>query len=104
LPLGQGADFAAQFAEILTALSFRRVSQVSKERHRYGLTWDEHDFEVALDRVATVGTFAELEVMAENDALPAAEAALASLASRLQLASIERRSYLEMVLQKQAGQ
>lgn len=104
LPLGQGAEFAARFAEILTALSFRRVAEVCKRRHRYRLAWEAHDFEVALDEVATIGTFAELEVIAEPATLPAAEAALASLASRLQLSSIQRRSYLELVLQKQGAQ
>lgn len=104
LPLGQGTDFAKSFAEILTALSFRAVTEVRKQRHRYSLTWERHEFEVALDEVATIGTFAELEVIAEEQTLPAAEAALASLAAELHLQQTERRSYLELVLQRQAGQ
>jgi adenylate cyclase class 2 len=57
---------------------------------------------VALDDVEGLGAFVELELMAREDQLDAARAALSQLASQLQLAGSERRSYLELLLERDA--
>jgi adenylate cyclase class 2 len=100
LPLGSGADTAEQFSELLVALGFVPVAQVHKHRRTFELDWQGHSVEVALDDVSELGHFVELELSATEETLEAARAALASLASRLELAASERRSYLELLLER----
>ena len=59
---------------------------------------DDKKIEAAIDEVEGLGTFLELELIAESAGLDAAKARLASLAARLQLGASERRSYLQMLL------
>lgn len=98
LPLVAGDQWATQFQELLGALGFRTVAEVTKRR-RPG-TWEHggRTFEVALDDVAEVGVYIELELTATPDQLDAARAALAEAADALELVEVERRSYLEMLL------
>lgn len=98
LPLVPGPDMAHQYQELLVALGFRTVAEVSKRR-RPG-TWRHggHMFEVALDDVNEVGVYVELELSAASDQLAVARAALLKAATELELHEIERRSYLEMLL------
>jgi adenylate cyclase class IV len=53
---------------------------------------------VALDEVAWVGQFVELELIAEADSLDACRTDLLALAETLGLQAVERRSYLELLL------
>jgi adenylate cyclase class IV len=53
---------------------------------------------VCLDAVADLGDFAEVEILAEEDRLPAAQTVLATLAAELGLSAIEKGSYLGLVL------
>jgi adenylate cyclase class 2 len=98
LPIADGQQGLAQFGELLEVLSFRRVAEVRKIRTKGKITWQSWPVEVALDEVAGVGSFAELEIQAEESDLPAARQALLELAARLQLTQAERRGYLEMLL------
>jgi len=98
LPLSGGAAAFTQFAELLTALGFTTAGTVRKQRQRGGLAWQSHQVEVALDAVDGLGSFAELEIGATDETLSAAKAALASLQQQLGLITIERRSYLELLL------
>ncbi len=100
LPLAPGAVGAEQFGQLLAALGFRVVAEVRKQRHAADIAWEGHRFEAALDDVETVGHFAELEILAEQAELDVARTSLASLASKLGLSDVERRSYLEMQLEK----
>jgi len=84
----------AVMKDILAKLGFREVSVVEKERAMYTLG----DITVCLDRVAGVGDFVELEKMGEDR--EAVEAGLFALAADLGLVEFERRSYLEMLLEK----
>ena len=99
LPLSPGQSGAQSFAELLQALGFKPVATVGKSRRQLSLAWEGKDFEVAIDEVAGVGSFVELELMADESALAAARASLASLAAALELQGSERRSYLELLLQ-----
>lgn len=84
----------ALMKEILVKLGFREVSAVAKERALYDLG----DISVCLDRVDGVGDFVELEKMGEEK--ESIEAALFALAADLGLVEFEKRSYLEMLLEK----
>lgn len=94
----QGATTASQFAELLQALGFRPVLEVRKQRRIAKLEWQGQAVEVALDCVAGLGDFVEIEIAADEAGLSAATDNLLSLAERFGLADSERRSYLEMLL------
>ena len=98
LAIGEGDFVGAEFSKLLEALSFRPVGEVRKRRRELEITWQDRCVHCALDDVVGLGTFVELELMAEEADLTAARECLASLAQALDLKDIERRSYLEMLL------
>ena len=101
-PAAAGAGLTlASWTELLEALGFRRVLEVAKRRQPVRVVWQGAEVDVALDTVAVLGEFLELEIMAEQGEVPAARARLESLASELGLSAPERRSYLELILQAQ---
>lgn len=99
LPLESGAAGAAAFAELLVALGFRRVREVRKSRSHVAIPWEGRQVDAALDHIESLGHFFELELAVEENEVPAAKACLASLAQCLELAAIERRSYLELLIE-----
>jgi len=101
LPLAPGPASAAQYQALLEALGFRPVFQVKKRRRPLTLSWQGQSVEGALDEVDGLGTFVELELSADDSQLAAAQAALTTLATHLQLTRTERRSYLELLLERQ---
>ncbi|HEX4146150.1 MAG TPA: class IV adenylate cyclase [Pirellulales bacterium] len=103
LPLPAGATTADDFGRLLVALGFAPVAEVRKHRRTFDLTWQGYSVEAALDEVAGLGHFVELEISANEESVDAARAALVSLAARLELAASERRSYLELLLERRAG-
>jgi adenylate cyclase class 2 len=98
LPLGAGIKHAAEYAELLTALGFRLSGEVHKTRRVMHLNWQGKDIEIALDHVADLGSFIELEISADEHKIEPAKSAIASLATELKLDRNERRSYLELLL------
>jgi adenylate cyclase class 2 len=98
LPIAAGDQAAAQFAQLLTHLGYRAVATVRKHRLVCHLKRDGFALEVCLDDVEGVGRFVELEIMADEAALPAARAVLLQTAAALGLCDMERRSYLELLL------
>lgn len=99
LPLPQGDATYVAWTQLLAALGFRKVREVVKTRSAYHLLSDGRPLEVCIDEVTGLGTFAEIETIAENAELQAAENTVAELASRLGLREAESRSYLEMLLE-----
>jgi adenylate cyclase class 2 len=114
LPLDvQDAD-GSQFAELLTALGFRPVATVRKKRRQFRIPHNAREERQlasattpnllplivagALDEVEGVGTFVELELIADDANLEAAKRVIRDLAAELQLGPTERRSYLGMLL------
>jgi len=87
-----------RWTELLEALGFRQVRDVAKRRRGARLPWQGTEVEVALDRVAGVGDFLELELQAAEGEVPLANACIASLARELGCGPQERRSYLELVI------
>jgi adenylate cyclase class 2 len=98
LPLEGGSSAASAFAELLQVLGFKPVREVRKHRRRVEIPWQGRQVEAALDDVEGLGQFIELELVVDQRDVLAAQACLASLAQRLQLAGGERRSYLELLL------
>ena len=96
--IGAGCETASQMAEMLTALGFRAVHEVRKQRRIGHFSWQKMAVEAALDQIDGLGNFLEIEISAEEAQLDAARGALVSLAEHLELGEPERRSYLELVL------
>ena len=84
---------------MLLALGFRPVSRVCKQRQCYQVTRSQQEIEVSIDEVEDLGTFIELEIVAEDSQVDAAREAIARLADELGLSEVERRSYLELLLE-----
>ena len=95
---GPGAAGLAEWTALLGRLGFRTVRDVAKRRRRGSVRWRGAEVEVALDHVAGLGDFIELELVASLADVAAAEALVTTLAHELGCAEPERRSYLEMLL------
>ena len=87
-----------RWTELLEALGFRRVRDVAKRRRAARVLWQGTEVEAALDRVAGIGDFLELELQAAAGEVPLATACIESRARTLGCAAQERRSYLELVI------
>jgi adenylate cyclase class 2 len=103
VPLGDGDETADDFAQLLVQLGYRQVAVVRKDRRTFHLQRDGFQLAVTLDDVAGVGRFAELEIGVTEDQLETARATLLRTAEELGLTDSERRSYLELFLNKQAS-
>ena len=86
------------WTELLEILGFARVREVSKERIPGKVTWEDGDVHLALDQVAGLGTYLELEILADENELKPAKHRLESLARKLGLRQTERRGYLNLLL------
>ncbi len=102
VPLRSVQD-AERFGELLRALGFRRVREVTKRRVVFHLNWQQRDVEVCLDEVTGLGLFVEMETAADQTTCDAARRSVLELAERLGLAHGERRSYLELLLEQDAS-
>ena len=99
IPFADGADSAAQFAEMLTILGFQEVRTVSKKRVPFHLQWEDHCVEVALDDVVGLpGSFIEIEILADEANREAARDSILRLAEHLELKGSERKSYIRLLL------
>lgn len=98
LPLADGTDSEADWTAMLEALGFRPVAKVTKTRRAAAISWQNQEVELCLDEVQDVGTYVELELVADEQSLDAARACVQSLAAELGLSESERRSYLELLL------
>jgi adenylate cyclase class 2 len=90
-----------RWSELLEALGFRRVREVAKRRRPARVLWQGAEVDVALDHVASLGDFIELELQAREGEVPLAQACVTSLAHELGCGEPERRSYLELLLMQQ---
>jgi adenylate cyclase class 2 len=84
---------------LLEALGFAPVAEVCKHRRKAIISWQARPVHAALDDVLDVGTYVELELVAEDEEVESAKACIASLAEHLGLTGSERRSYLELLLE-----
>lgn len=93
-----GDDERKRMRQLLIALGFRAVRCVEKERESWEVSWKGLAVEVALDDVAGLGRFVELETMADEQSWEEARDRLLEMADELNLGQSERRSYLELLL------
>ena len=100
-PLATDHDHSAMFRELLSALGFQPVTTVRKQRSQATLTVEGRPFNVDLDEVDQVGSYVELETMAEEAEVQLASEKMAILAEQLGVSLDERRSYLELLLAQQ---
>ncbi len=104
LPLPPGEEAARAWTELLNSLGFSAVGEVRKRRRKAHVDWQGRRIEISLDRVEQLGMFVELELIADAGDLDSARSCVVSLAEALKLESGERRSYLELLMQKTTGQ
>jgi adenylate cyclase class 2 len=98
LPLDARDPDGSQLGALLVALGFSPVAVVRKSRREFVIRRDGADVQGALDTVDSLGEFLELELVAEEGRVTAAERVILALAAELALVSAERRSYLELLL------
>ena len=104
IAFANGAEALAGARRLFEALGFLPVAIVRKSRTPYHLDWKGRPMEVALDVVDGLGTFVEVETIADGEAdLGAAQAAVTDLATTLGLIDVEPRSYLRMVLEQRVA-
>ncbi len=92
------------FKALLEVLGFQPVAVVKKQRRTAVVTLHDRDVEFALDEVASVGSFVEIETLAAANELAAAEDCVSAIAEQLGLANPERRSYLGLLLDRLSGE
>jgi adenylate cyclase, class 2 len=102
LTVQDGQAVADAWRQLLDALGFTLVACVRKQRRNGTVVWQQATVEIALDDVAGVGQFIELELVADDQGLEAARQRILSLGEHLGLSNAERRSYLEMFLERQS--
>ncbi len=100
LPLAAGEQTAEAWKGLLLALGFAVVGQVRKSRRKAHVEWEGHRVEVSLDEVEGLGVFAELELVVDQPTIEVAKACITSLAEAMGLAGSERRSYLELLMER----
>ena len=100
LPVLPGGEMTLNWQALLEALGFRPVAEVRKSRRKAKIAWKGREVEGSLDDVEGVGSYFELELIAEAEGVEAAKACIGSLAEQLGLGKSERRSYLELLLEK----
>ena len=88
----------SEFLELLSALGFRPAATVEKTRRPFELERSGLRVHGAWDEVLGVGSFVELELMADDAQLDEAKRIIASLARELELGPSVRQSYLELLL------
>jgi adenylate cyclase class 2 len=103
VPLADGEEVAADFRRLLTHLGYRPVAVVRKSRRVGEFKRGGFDMQVTLDEVDGVGRYAELEVVALEDRAEAAKTAVLAFAAEIGLTRSERRSYLQLLLEKQGA-
>lgn len=94
-----GPAAVAELVEMLTLLGFRPVRDVCKVRTPYAYEREGRAFEIAVDRVEGLGSFVEIETLANEASRDAARDAVLAVARELGLSQPERRSYLKMLLE-----
>lgn len=98
LPLADAKNGAANAISMLEALGFLPVAIVRKKRREYAITRSRRAYKILVDEVDGLGTFVEIETIADARDLDGARDGVLKLASDMGLESSERRSYLELLL------
>ena len=103
VPLAEGDRAAEDFSRLVICLGYRPVAEVRKQRRVFHLRRAGFDLELCLDQVAELGSFVEVEILADEPALDKARGVLMQTAEELGLSGSERKSYLELLLARRAS-
>jgi pantoate--beta-alanine ligase len=103
LPLPDGPEAAAEWRELLIRLGYRSSGVVRKARRVFTTRRDGFEVQATIDDVDGLGTYAELEIVASEADMPRARELVLRMADELGLEHSERRSYLQLLLAKQAA-
>lgn len=98
--LEDGPQAAERLSEMLGLLGFAPVRTVRKVRVPYHLERAGRAIEVAQDTVEELGEYLEIEVLADEGQIAAAQDVILALAAQWGLPSPEPRSYLELLLER----
>ncbi len=98
--LSPGDTTGDQMMELLRSLGFQSVAEVRKQRQNYGLATPQGPLGLTVDEVESIGNYAEIEVLAdEQEGVAAARQRIEAIAGRLRLSNLEPRSYLALLLE-----
>ena len=97
IPFGAHATSGAA-EQLLVALGFTYVAVVEKTRRTGTLAWQDQPLTIAIDEVAGLGTYIEIELMASEESLSTAQDIVQQTASKLQLQGSIRVGYLDLLL------
>ena len=98
--LADGQQVAEEFGRLLESLGYRPTAVVRKRRTEYRFQRSGFELAICLDDVDQVGRFVEAEIVADEERKAAADDVLRNVCAELHLTDFERRSYLEMLLEK----
>ncbi|MFA5138197.1 MAG: class IV adenylate cyclase [Elusimicrobiota bacterium] len=101
--LASGEEPAENFARLLLRLGYKPAGVVRKTRKAFRLESGGLPVTVCLDTVQELGRFAELEIKVPESQLETARNTILDLAGKWGLKDSERRSYLELLLSKEAS-
>jgi adenylate cyclase class 2 len=96
-----GPETAEAMKQLILRLGYRPVAVVLKARRVFRTNREGFNLEICLDEVTDLGRFVELEILAPEERLDKARTVLQAAAAELGLSASERRSYLELLLQKE---
>lgn len=98
LELAIEPDQADAWAKLFESLGFQVLAEVRKQRRKAHIVWGGRQVELSLDHLDRLGSFLEVESMADESELAAARECVLSVAAHLGLTASERRSYLALLL------
>ena len=100
IPFAVGPEAFDLLSRLFDRVGFRPVAVVDKNRREFAMERGDRPLSVTIDDAGDLGTFAEVEALAADDAdLPEAQSAVIGLAAELGLSQVEPRSYLQMRLE-----
>ncbi len=102
IAIRDGEQAVKEMTQLLIHLGYRPVTIVQKRRRQGQLEHLGYRVTVCLDEVETLGQFAEVEIVAAEEEMESARQALLEVAETLNLTEVEPRSYLSLVLEKEA--
>jgi adenylate cyclase class 2 len=100
LPLTDDRDKFDSYAELFAILGFEPVAEVRKIRRKAKLGQGDEAVELCFDQVDGVGDYLEIEAIAEEDRVAAAQSLVAGWAAKFGLGEPEPRSYLRLLMEK----
>lgn len=103
LALESGPAAADKWRQMVQLLGYRSTAVVRKRRTIHKFARDGFSLEACLDEVETLGSFVELEIVADAAQKQRAQEILVAVAREFGLEKSEPRSYLEMVLARGGG-